>query len=1681
MPKNTIATQSSDTSSRATVVAPAQVGNAAPEIDSQINAFDEILKRFEDNTKTKRDKGTAFELLVRAVLSKAQPWCEQFSQVQTYAKWAKDHPDLTGGDARDTGVDLVATNAYGDAPTYTAIQCKFFGRNHTIPKSQVDSFVSSLTRKAPDGRPLFQGGIFVHTGRLTENAQNLLVQCNLPIRTLSRSELEDANVDWLEYLKQGKLNLLHLQPRPYQQEAITAVLNGFKTHSRGQLIMACGTGKTFTALQIAEKLMSNKSDAVIYLVPSLALLNQTLLEWKRNASKPFLAYAVCSDSKAGQKSGDDDFASYLRPAELQYPASTDANALIKQVYADLGRLMASDQAQMMVFFSTYQSLQVLHDAFGKLSFIHVKLIICDEAHRTAGSRGITEEERLFTLVHDDNYIDGSKRLYMTATPKVYGEAVKEQEKAGEAVVYSMDDESKFGPVFYTISFNRALQLGCLVDYKVLVLACDQQLLPQQLAQTLYLSQGNAAKMIGAWKCINKFGVAEDLSDDPQPMSRVIGFAQVISTDKPERVGSKQFTSYFQGVIEAYRNHITAQNAGAAIASEEFTYVLEHDLVCECRHIDGSMNALQKAELLDWLRAEPEENHCKILFNVRCLGEGVNVPALDGVIFFSSRKSMIDIVQIVGRVMRVAPGKVRGYIMIPVVVGNAENPEAILENSEFKELLQVLNAIKAINPDVQLFDQMLGKLDDHIEVIRVVDEKVQPRTPSHGAKGAEPVVGVQGSLVANLDFGLAEMIRAALIKKLGSRKDWRDWAEDVATFCTKQVGAIKQTLAQDSNALLKGEFDRFCQELNESMSQSFTIDEIIEMLAQHIVIKPVLDELFRGFPFTEHNAISGAMSAMLERLEQGGLSKVNTDLQGFYDSVATRMKNVVTLEERQKVIVELFDRFFKVAFPKLQEKLGIVYTPIEVVDFINHSVNDLLKREFNTCLGSSDVHILDPFTGTGTFITRMMQCPELISKEQLAHKYQQELHAFEIVPLAYYVASINIESVFHEQMGLDAAHYEPNSIMVLTDTFADYSDEILNLRGLLGDNAQRRAQVQNLPLKVIVGNPPYSVGQESQNDDNQNERYPALEQRIAETYVAQAGAVSNRNSLYDSYIKAFRWASDRLGEKGVIAFVTNAGWIDSEAARGMRRCLQQEFSAVYVYHLKGNQRTSGEQSRKEGGKIFGSGSRAPIAITVLVKNPEAQTKGKIYFATVDDYLSREEKLGKLSQLGSIAQVNFAEIEPDSYGDWINQRRDDFAHFITVDGKKTDSQAIFDNYSVGIKTNRDAWAFNSSKERLERNFTSCIKLFNAQVASHKFAPASFVRENDPTKIKWSRSLENTMKRGISSPQFAPDLVVTSLYRPFFKQFLYNEKTWLEMTYQIPQLFPFAGAENLVITLTGVGAQDFSCLMSAHIPCLDCLEKSQCFPRYLYRKVDELDGASGSGTLLETGARVIINGYERRDAIGPEAIAHFQEAYPQAGAAIDADAVFYYIYGILHSPDYRATYANNLQKELPRIPRVATYDDFKAFADAGRALAQLHVGYEQVKPYEGCTLTYAPGISEQNMDYSVTQLKYGRIKGKTGNDAKDKSTIIYNAQLTISNIPLAAQSYLVNKKSALDWAVERYGVTTDKASRINNNFNDYAAAMGDQAYILKLILRLITVSLETNKIVQAMPKLVLHQLDQ
>ena len=1104
--------------------------------------------------------------------------------------------------------------------------------------------------------------------------------------------------------------------------------------------MACGTGKTFTSLKIAER-QTNHNGLVLFLMPSLALLSQTLYDWKRQASAHMSAFAVCSDSKVGKSGDEDDFVSYMRPSDLNFPATTDAKSLANAVNAALERKELTHAEGMTVIFSTYQSLDVIHQAQTDYQLPALDLIICDEAHRTAGGylvadrksvkkaataqtaplipeveqvdpvsvpiegAGVVEtsssdnqdtktepakrgrkprvrrgadsavdDESNFTRIHDDDYIKGAKRLYMTATPKVYGEAAKQQETVGEAILYSMDDENVFGPVFSTLNFDHAVKLGCLVDYKVIILVGDKSMLPTD-ESLLDFSQFHAAKVIGTWKALNKYGVSTELSGDEQPMRRAVGFAQIIdSTGKYDKAGSKQFTEYFQNTVEHYRDHIKELSLSDpnGRASEEFAYLNEHNLVCDCKHIDGSMDAITKGQLLDWLRTDPEENHCKILFNVRCLSEGVDVPALDAVVFLSPRKSQVDVVQTVGRVMRTAPGKTRGYVIIPVVTNDLEHPESIFDkNQSFDVVWQVLNALKSINPAHVLVDGATQKIDDRIEVICVQKSEIKgkrtgprPPRPRQQDNSVEPLVDPvpddKRRLIEEIEkveqaIKVEETIKSTIIKKLGRRKEWQDWAEDVAKICTEQVKAINKLLDANKDPDFQAEFAKFCLDLNDSIGQHLDRDEIIDMLAQHIVIKPVLDELFRGFPFTEQNPIAKGLSDMLVKLDAEGLTKTNQDLRGFYQSVEFRMQNVTTVEDRQKVIVDLFDRFFKVAFPKQQDKLGIVYTPIEVVDFINHSVNDILKKEFGSSLGSQSVHIMDPFTGTGTFITRMMQSPELISAQELEHKYRHELHAQEILPLAYYVASINIESVYHDMMGKDAAHYERNRVVVLTDTFSEIKKIDHAGQGSFIENLEQTNAVQELHLEVIVGNPPYSVGQANANDDNQNESYPVLEQRIAETYVALGDKV-NKNSLYDSYIKAFRWASDRLGEQGVVAFVSNAGWIESVAASGMRRCVQQEYSSIYVYHLKGNQRTSGEQSRQEGGKIFGAGSRAPIAITILVKNPQANVQGKIYFTAVDDYLSREEKLGQLVELRSILNAPLVEIQPDAHGDWLNQRRD-----------------------------------------------------------------------------------------------------------------------------------------------------------------------------------------------------------------------------------------------------------------------------------------------------------------------------------------------------------------------------------------------------------------------------------------
>lgn len=1623
-----------------------------------MSALFSLLDTYRAASASEREKGTYFEELICTYLRNEATYSDLYEKVWMYADWAKEQ----GLDGRDTGIDLVArTQGIGE---YHAIQCKLYAEDYRVQKKDIDSFFTA-SGKAP----------FVHriivttTNNWSEHAEDALLGQQLSVNKIDLQALEDSQIDWARYQPNQPVVLkARKQLRDHQKTALNAVAAGLKDAERGKLIMACGTGKTFTSLKIAEQ-QAGKGKRVLFLVPSLSLLSQTLTEWTQESGIPLHSFAVCSDADVGKKRKADEDTVQVFTHELRYPATTKADRLAAKL------LKRHDGEHMSVVFSTYHSIDVISRAQHEHGLAAFDLVICDEAHRTTGATFDDEDESAFVRVHDADYIRAAKRLYMTATPRIYGDSAKVKAESGEVTLCSMDDTALYGKELFVINFSEAVQRGLLTDYKVLVLTVEESTISRRLQELLkdennQLKVDDAAKIVGCWKALAKQGLAEQLVGDDEPMKRAVAFCQVISPNykgTKHKVSSINIASMFQAVVEAYQE------------SEEIDEASR--LICEAEHVDGGMNASQKEAKLNWLKEESPVNTCRILSNVRCLSEGVDVPALDAVLFLTPRNSQVDVVQSVGRVMRNAPGKKRGYVVLPVVIPAGMEPhEALNDNQTYKVVWQVLQALRSHDDS---FDAMVNKLDligsdpRKMEVIAITDKAEKKAKKAAGTSNGKAGKGqygigsknhdVPGQMTqqAEMTYEVGEIekaIYAKIVEKCGNRHHWEDWANDIAKIARTHIDRIQGILENPGNTQEKAAFNAFAAELRDDLNDSISDSEIVEMLAQHLVTKPVFDALFDEYSFASHNPMSQAMQGVLDALHEHHLAKEADTLEKFYASVRQRAAGIDNAQGKQRIVVELYDKFFRNAFPKMTERLGIVYTPVEVVDFILHSVNHLLQQEFGQTLGSKGVHIIDPFTGTGTFITRLIQSG-LIKPEELPHKYKHEIHANELVLLAYYIAAINIEAAYHGEV-ID--EYTPFEGICLTDTFQMYEKDDL-VDALLEDNSARRKRQKELDIRVIVGNPPYSVGQGDANANNANVPYPNLDARIRDTYGARSDA-TNKNSLYDSYIRSIRWASDRIGDAGVIGFVTNAGFVEANTADGLRKCLAEEFSSLYVFHLRGNQRTSGETSRKEGGKIFGSGSRAPIAISLLVKNPAAQAHGQIHFHDIGDYLSREEKLERIVNYASVAGIPaWQHVVPDEHGDWVKQRDNSFAQFIVL-GDKDDKSALtlFDNYSNGVKTQRDAWACNASKTKLASNMTSMIDFYNADVIRFNVAHPGldtktrqervdgFI-DTDPTRISWTRALKQDLGRG-KTYAFEAECLVTGLYRPFTKQWLYFNRRFNEMVYQMPRIFPCASAENLLICLPGMGEdRAFSTLITNKPADLHLVHGGQNFPLYLY---DEAAPEANEGLFAGQSRESM----RRRDAITDEGLTHFQAAYP--GEQISKKDLFYYVYGILHSVDYRERFADNLSKELPRIPAVKKAADFWAFSKAGRALADLHLNYESVEPYP---LTIEAKGALTNADYRVEKMKFAK-KG-------DKTAVIYNHRITLKGIPEAAWGYLVNGKAALDWVMERQSVKTDKASGIVNDANDWAIeTMGNPKYPLELFQRVVTVSLETQKIVNSLPAL-------
>lgn len=1648
-----------------------------------MSTFAQILNKFRQEAFSERDKGYRFERLMQAYLKTTTLYANLFEEVWLWTEFP--FHDQFGG--KDTGIDLVARTVEGE---YWAIQCKCYAANAFINKPDVDTFLSTSGKRfeTESGMTGFVQRLWISTtNKWNSTAEQTIRNQNPPVTRLNLIDLENDDVDW-NSLEQGIFGMASRSKpftiREHQQQAIDQTHAYFKideatgqpAHTRGKLIMACGTGKTFTSLRIAENETGGRG-LVLFLVPSIALLGQTLRSWLQQALEPMMAVCICSDPQVSKQTekNDNDTTSVV---DLALPASTDVPSIVKQ----LQHARRHNAEGLTVVFSTYQSIDVISRAQQQLlketddAFGTFDMIICDEAHRTTGVTLKDETESAFVRVHNNDFLRAVRRIYMTATPRLYTDETKKRAEENSAVLCSMDDRSMYGDEIYRIGFGEAVKQELLSDYKVLILAVGEKDITPTLQNALTREDGtidadDPSKLIGCINALSKkvLGADEEFvkGSDPLPMRRAVAFCSSIKA-------SKAIANAFTDYKDLYMEDIREEDRATMV-----------DVVAH--HVDGSMSATKRDEELMWLKEQPEnERECRMLTNARCLSEGVDVPSLDAVVFISPKNSQVDVVQSVGRVMRRSEGKKYGYIIIPVVVPADAEGDKVLENHpNFKVVWTVLNALRAhddrFNAEVNKIELSKKKpkniLFGGVGASRKDEDQHSDGDSKPRAESAAEQLATQLSMSFN---DLQNVFYAKLVTKVGTKRYWELWARDIAQIAEQHIERIKALIAD--NGKHRRAFDQLMRGLHRNINPGLSEQDAIEMLSQHIISRPVFEALFENYQFAASNPISRSMQKMLDLLDdETKTEEEHQKLQKFYEYVRTTVGDIHEADARQRIIVELYDKFFKVASPRTVEKLGIVYTPVEVVDFIIRSVGYILQREFGRSLSDENIHILDPFTGTGTYITRLLQSG-LISREALERKYGREIHANEIVLMAYYIASVNIENVFHDLMGPDK-EYQPFGGICLTDTFQlgeEAADENLYSEQF-PTNSRRVIEQKKRRITVIVGNPPYSIGQKSANDNAQNQKYPTLESRIENTYVAQSEAALNK-SAYDSYIKAFRWASDRLDKKegGVIGFVTNSTWLDANGLDGMRKCLAREFSAIYVFNLRGNCRTSGEIRRKEGDGIFGLGSRTPIAITILVKKPKASDEAaRIYYHDIGDYLSREEKLNIIRNMGDISNplMQWVTITPNEHGDWLNKRSEQFKLYPPLEPEKKfgkGNKSFFEGFSLGLGTNRDAWVYNSSLVELQANITKTIDFYNQQVESYKTAKKEMSLDDflsnkrDSTKIVWTDTLIRDLQKGIKY-KIDNSRYTVGMYRPYFKQALYQDRILNHRVYQMPRLFPTPNHRNLVICVSGHGGNKENCIfISNSIVDLNCLDAgTQCFPLYWY------DNSTADIADLFSAQQSEMDRYVRRDGVTDWVLSTARKQY---GSRVTKEDIFYYVYGILHAPDYRTTFAADLKKSLPRLPLVESPDDFWAFSRAGRSLAELHLGYEHVEPYAGCRTLYAPLTNRgDEISYLIDdKMRFGKLDSKTA----DKRIIHYNAGITIENIPLEAYDYVVNGKSAIEWVMERYAVKTDPASRIENNPNDWCREHDDPKYIYNLLLRVITVSLETMKIVRSLPKLKLEE---
>jgi predicted helicase len=1449
----------------------------------------------------------------------------------------KEFASKNGSLIQDTGIDLVAEK---NGQLY-AVQCK--NRNKEISWKDLGTFVGSLMLKNFN----FKGGILV-ANKLTTEAERKLNEIKKEIITIPVSDIEEY-LEKAQALLEGKhLEKEKKQLRPYQKEAVESVMKGFMSNDRGKLIMPPGTGKTLVSLRIAESF--GKGSLILFLCPSIALLDQSIKAWLRDSEIPINAYAVVSDKGVGK--GDELNAKSL----LSYPATTSAQELVE--------VFRLDKDKLNVIFSTYQSSDVIKAA-QILGFPEFDLILSDEAHRTAGVS--KKEETSFKLVHSNENIKGKKRLYMTATPKVFdvkGEEKRKIEEENFIKIFDMDDEEIFGPKFFEYSFRKAIEEGCLSNYRIVAMDLDKKEVQEELYEYL-ISEGSlnideTTKLVGLGKLVR--GEVYNEQGNPLDLKIKSGIVFTNRVSKSQRI-AEEFSRIFQ---EYFKTTPPA----------------------ELKHIDGNMSAFEKRNKIDWLKGG-DDNKAHILTNAKVLTEGIDVPALDFVAFLDPKESIVDIIQAVGRVIRKAEGKEFGLIFIPLVLDTEKkNVDDQVEKTSYKTMWQVIAALASLD---RAFEAQIRHIliTDGNDNRKNKDEDKDPKT--------EILIIDKGNVKQKeLYESIREHLSTKIVRSFRLGNIFlKDWAVETAKIAKDLKNQMQIALEKDQSFRQKFEElrDALFAILNESIEEQDTIDFIV----QYILTKPIFDAVF------EHKDRADEVLDGIFKYFRHFLENNIKELDKFYEEVQNKAKGLRNEEERQEFLRHLYTNFFNIAFKDKADEAGIAYTPVPLVSFIVKFVNHLTKKHFGKKLDDKDVVLLEPFAGTGTFISLAI---ENMDPQKLEEKLQRkEIWANEILLLPYMAMTKNVESVISKKTG----KFIPFETSLWTDSFALmeklYERKPIQLSMIIPDKFKEMIEKQlEAKVNVIISNPPWRAGKENENVGRKNVEYKNLRERIKQTYVKHAKELgtTNVNSLYDMYIQALRMATDRI-EEGVIGFVLNNGWLKGLAGRGIRKALRDEFAEIYVYDLKGDARTSGEERRRQGENVFGDQSRAGVCLLFLVKKKDKKEPAKIYYKAVKDYAKKQEKFAELKEWEEkLDEIQWQEIVPNDKHDWIDQGDEEFESFVKLGDKKNKHEiTVFDKYSLGLLTGRDAYAYNFSRDDLRQHMGRLIDTFNEHLEkawSGEITKHNVDEIKDTRNIKWDSTLKNWLFRLKEKQEYKESNVFPSFYRPFILSQAYFDKVFNTAINLLPSIFPTPDAENLAIAVSGKGANLFDTFIIDKLISVDFINKTQIFPLYIYVEEKTLFGSTLS----------------KKYNITDQALRHFQKALNND--SITKEDIFYYVFGVLSTPSYVEKFKNNLSKELPRVPILSS---FKEISEIGRQLAEIQLAYQRyasavvMKEKEKPNLAEYLGLdivktSDADLDDYVEKVRVD----------KRNREIVINGKVRVQNIPEFAFECRVGNYPPVEW---------------------------------------------------------------